>query len=348
MANNFFSRFPTVDYDMDGQGSLLTLTDFTANVDVNDFFANHSAYYTYYDILDGERPDTISYKLYENPNYYWTFFILNNDLRGGLSSAWPLSSNQFESMMTREYDDYSVISFLPQNGSDINGIDISGLFPLTYLDEAYLPYLRLTNESKSEWATILKYDSALLQIVISNIEKSDGTGLPNSITPYLSNSHYKLVWANPFEEDTDEYTENEVLKKEYVDKMISVYSEIDESAIIDESTLDSLPTQAEIDAAIIAFNNAYVFGKQFTPAPSVYRWASYRNAAAEYYTEDSEGNVYSASAFDVLSDPNVITPKYISNFEKEDALNSKKEKIRVIRKDRIVDFINTYFTTLNS
>ena len=122
MANNFFSRFPTVQYNMDGGGSFSTLVDISKNVDVNDVFANSSAYYTYYDIRDGERPDTASYNLYGNSDYHWTFFILNNELRGGLSHAWPLSNNQLDRMMEREYDPYSVISFSPENGVSINAI----------------------------------------------------------------------------------------------------------------------------------------------------------------------------------------------------------------------------------
>lgn len=347
MANNFFSKFPLIDYNIDGQGSFLSLTNFTKNVDVNDFFANHSAYYTFYDIVDGERPDTVSYNLYGNSDYHWTFFILNNELRNGLGSSWPLSSNQLDRMFEQQYDAYSAITLLPASDSN-TGIDVSGLMQLTYLDAAYLPYLRLTTETGTEWAKLLKYDNNLLQAVVYDIERSDGSGTPSTLTPYLSSLYFKFVWVNPFDEveEADEFASNELLKLKFVNSQIEVYAEFDSAAIVDASSLSELPSQAAIKAAIRVINENYVFSKRFLPAPSVYIWASYRNAAAEYYDE-VDGVANSLSSFDVISNDAIITPKYISNHEKELLINAKKEKIRVLRPDRLVEFVNAYFTLLN-
>ena len=79
MAQNFFSRFPKIAYDIVGDGSFLSLTNIVNNVNINSLYTNESTYYTFYEIIDGERPDTVSYKLYGNPSYHWTFFIINND-----------------------------------------------------------------------------------------------------------------------------------------------------------------------------------------------------------------------------------------------------------------------------
>jgi len=54
------------------------------------------------------------------------------------------------------------------------------------------------------------------------------------------------------------------------------------------------------------------------------------------------------SAFDIVSDETIVEPKYISFYEKEYEINARKEKIRVIRKDKINDFVNAYFNTLNA
>ena len=330
---------------MDGQGSFLRLVDFTKNVDVNDFFANHSAYYTYHDIIDGERPDTVSYRLYQNPDYYWTFFILNNNLRGGLNTAWPLSSNQFDRMIEAEYDKYSAITLLPENES-INGIGISGLMQLTRLHAEYLPYLRLSIPNGSETAKILKYDASLLQIIVSDI-KRDGLP-PLSRDSYTSAPYYRLIWINPYETTSDAYVLNIKLKKDFITRQLSIYSEFDSGAIIDPDTLTELPSQADIDAAIAARNESYVFSKRYIPASNKYIWKSYRDAAAEYYTSDNNNKSISRSAFDILSDVNVIIPQYISNHEKEERINNNKEKIRVLRPDKINDFIDAYFNLINS
>lgn len=345
-SNTFFAKFPLISYDIDGTGTKLTLTNIVKNVDVNDNFANHSSYYTYYNIVDGERPDTVSYKLYENTNHYWTFFVLNNDLRTGLNNAWPLSNLALEKMIEQEYDDYSAVTLMPHSLSN-NGIGTSGVPTLMILNAAYLPYLRLANPGGDKIATILKYDHPLNQIVYSNVEYNDGSGPVLDSTSFKESVYFNLKWKNPFTVDTDEYKACEELRQEFVSKTISVYSEFDASAVVDPSTFSELPTQEDIDAAILSVNSAYVFSKRFVGANTNFRWASYRNAASEYYVE-IDGVKRSVSVYDLLTDPNVIVPSYISNYEKEERLNSQKERIKVIRKDRVNDFVTAYFQTLNS
>lgn len=342
---NFFSKFPVVAYDMDGQGSKLALTNIVKNVDVNDFFANHSASYTYYDIIDGERPDTISYKLYGNPNYYWTFFIINNDLRNGLNSAWPMSLNHFERMIEQEYDPYSAITFLPAKGL-ITGMGTSGLMHLAVLDKSYLPYLRLTDGSGTLCASVLKYDNSLLQTVIHDIEYCNGSGSPSSISGFMNSPYYKLLWNNPYDQITeeDQWNEVEALRVEYVSRMLAIYGEFDPSAVIDNSIFDELTSQEDIDAAIADTYSSYVFDKQYVRANQ--KWNSYRDAAAEYYIE-VDGVATSVSAFDVFIADNIVVPSYISFYEKERIINDRKEKIRVVRPDRMNDFVTTYFEVLN-
>lgn len=347
MANNFFSKFPTVDYNMDGRGSLLTLTNIVRNVDVNDLYANNSTYYTYHTIQDGERPDIVSYRIYGNPNYYWTFFILNNELRSGLNFAWPLSSNQLERMLESEYDPYSAITFLPVKGA-INGLANSGVIHLTYFWEAYLPYLRIVSSNKTEWARILRYDNDRMQLLVHTIERVDGSGPPITIDNFLSSNYFMLNWSNPFNEvdDATNWAECERLKVEFIDRMVEIYYEFDSTAKPDVSLYDELGSQAAIDAAIMDYKSDYVFNKQYWPAPRAFIWESYRNAASEYYVETEMGNT-SVSVYDTLMNDNVIIPKYISYYEKESILNSRKVKIRVIRPDRIADFVNSYFSVLN-
>lgn len=352
MATNFFSRFPQIDYNMDGEGSFLTLTNIVKNVDVNDLYANNSTFYTYHEIMDGERPDTISYRIYGTPNYYWTFFILNNDLRAGLNSAWPLSNQQLERMFVQEYDPYTAITFIPTSVT-ANGIGSNGLMNLVYLWEAYLPYLRLTNPSGTEWAKILKYDNHTLQLIIYDIEKSDGSGAVSSRDTFKNSEYFKIAWNNPYDENSIDSTEVtnwencEAARLEFISRTQESYLEFDtQFAQIDPAWLDGL-TQEEIDLTIANYNEGYVFSKVYLPAAAVYRWSSYRDAASEYY-ETIDGVNYSTAAYDTVLDENIVAPQYITFFAREELINSRKTKIRVIRADKIVDFVNAYFNTLNA
>jgi hypothetical protein len=345
MPQNFFSRFPEIQYNIDRQGSFLTLKNIVKNVNVNALYANENTYYTFHQIADGERPDIVSYKIYGTPNYYWTFFIINDGLREGLNNSWPLSNQQFERMIEQEYDAYSSITFLPASET-LNGISTSGLMNLTYFDSKYLPYLRIINAAGTEHARIARYDNATLQLIIYDIRRmSDGSHVLSRDTFINEAFHYKLSWENPHDEGTVEYDNCVRLKNEFITRVNDVYSEIDMSAIIDPAVLGG-DTQEELDAAVLFIKENYVFTKMYLPAPLAFRWSTLRNAASEYYRVIDDQHL-SVSAYDVIVNPSIIQPRFISYYEKEEILNSNKSQIRVIRPDRIQDFVNTYFNVLN-
>ena len=100
---SFFRIFPKVDYDNLGNGVLNKVIDIFRFVKTNQKFTDELSLYSYYEIPEGTRPDVVSQLLYGTPEYYWTFFIINEHLRTGLSS-WPLSSSEFERYLSEEYD----------------------------------------------------------------------------------------------------------------------------------------------------------------------------------------------------------------------------------------------------
>ena len=110
---SFFSQFPKIKYDINADGVKTDLTDMFRHVDVKEHLIDDITTYTWYEILEGERPDVVSNRLYGTPDYYWTFFVLNDDLKNGLND-WPKSYRQFESMLEQDYGDYSTLVFIPR------------------------------------------------------------------------------------------------------------------------------------------------------------------------------------------------------------------------------------------
>lgn len=83
----------------------VSFTDFFRNVGVLFPRINDAKfYYDKVDILDGERPDQLSYRLYGTPGYYWTFFLVNDALRLGESLQWPLSDREMNSRINDAYE----------------------------------------------------------------------------------------------------------------------------------------------------------------------------------------------------------------------------------------------------
>jgi hypothetical protein len=109
----FFNKFPLVAYDLEDNNQLSLLTDFFHYVAKDDDRIAPLLNYEQYNILDGQRPDNVSFNLYGNEAYHWTFFILNDRLKKGISS-WPLSYYQWRQWVTDNYEDKVVLTFFPE------------------------------------------------------------------------------------------------------------------------------------------------------------------------------------------------------------------------------------------
>jgi len=103
----FFKQFPKVQYDFERNGVVQNVVNIYRSVrPLQNFIDNNSAY-TFYEIMNGERPDIVSQRLYDNPNYYWTFFIVNDLLHDGMR-AWPMSQEDLFDYMETEYEGYAI------------------------------------------------------------------------------------------------------------------------------------------------------------------------------------------------------------------------------------------------
>lgn len=121
---SYFNGFPTIDYKF---GNLVENTKFqkiSTYVDMIDQLKDNASFYNKYYIIDGDRPDNVSFKLYNTTEFYWTFYILNDSLR---RSGWPLRYNTLLTKMQKEYPHTTLVttddissSFLP--GSTVTGV----------------------------------------------------------------------------------------------------------------------------------------------------------------------------------------------------------------------------------
>lgn len=100
--SSYFSRFPTLKYDIFGTGKPIELTDIFRAVRLKKNTKDDVLLYTYYEIQEDERPDHVSLKLYGTTDYYWTFFMINDTLIN-LAKDWPLSRSELENKINRMY-----------------------------------------------------------------------------------------------------------------------------------------------------------------------------------------------------------------------------------------------------
>lgn len=98
---SYFKYFPRVPYKFGNETSENTFENISVYADIIDQVKNDVATYEEYYILPGERPDQVSLKLYDTPDYHWTFFLLNDDIK---EQGWPLSNQNLFKYAEKEYN----------------------------------------------------------------------------------------------------------------------------------------------------------------------------------------------------------------------------------------------------
>lgn len=159
---SFFKQFPRVPYDFKQSGVLQDMVDIFRFVRPLPAFLDDAIAYRFYEVKNGERPDIVSQRIYGNPNYYWTFFVVNDHLHDGYN-AWPLSQEDLYTYMEKEYEGY-VIETDPDG--TVAGIadsfkdSLSGRFTLGET---------MTGLTSGATGTLKKKNADMSQLVIQNV-----------------------------------------------------------------------------------------------------------------------------------------------------------------------------------
>lgn len=97
----FFTGFPEIVYKYGNEKDFNRTQNLSVYIDIIDRLKDNSSLYTFYDLYDGERPDQVSQMLYDTTDYYWTFFLLNDNLK---TKGWPLSNKSLIAYVKRKYN----------------------------------------------------------------------------------------------------------------------------------------------------------------------------------------------------------------------------------------------------
>ena len=96
----YFRNFPIINYRFGNNEASVLFPNLSAYIDIIDQVKQEVAFYEKYTILDGDRPDIVSQKLYGTPNFHWTFFAMNDGLR---ESGWPLPEREVREIVKKRY-----------------------------------------------------------------------------------------------------------------------------------------------------------------------------------------------------------------------------------------------------
>lgn len=124
---SYFSKFPKTEYNFFNNGGTSVIPDLFRQARVLDSYLDGPSAYQFYTI-QGERPDQLSQKLYNTPEYYWTFFLVNDNLREGMN-AWPMTQVALEEYIDDKYTNKVLRLYrLPEDTITFNSI--ANIFPI--------------------------------------------------------------------------------------------------------------------------------------------------------------------------------------------------------------------------
>lgn len=162
--------------------------------------ADDISFYSYYTVVNGDRLDVISEKLYGTTDYYWTIILLNNDIINTYEYLPKEYNNELIEYLKGKYPGYALklspgeslagkfemletVSF-----SDYTGI-VSGKFPS-------LGFMTINLTSEDSFPTNQPF-------TLTGETSGDTIQIENAVDYYLAPHHFEnedgewVLWTNP-------------------------------------------------------------------------------------------------------------------------------------------------------
>ena len=98
----FFDSMPKILYDSKGNGEVKVVTNLLKRVAVRTKIKTNSLILDTYNVKNGETPESIADKLYDDPELHWVVLMIN-DITDRYHQ-WPMYEQQFNTYVSEKYD----------------------------------------------------------------------------------------------------------------------------------------------------------------------------------------------------------------------------------------------------
>jgi len=222
----YFKSFPYTYYSLDDASTVQVVTNITNRVTLSDEVKNNLGLYDEYDIKDGETPELVADKFYNNSELHWLVLHYNDIIDPRFD--WPLDTNNLNRYVASKYADVNAVHHYEDvNGNYTNGnvyLISSGAFVYFNINDA------ITNNTNIGIGYITEKNST------SNVKVTITTGgfktgdqiLQSSNTNNKANVTSTIVLSGipitnfTFEDETNESKRRiKLLKASYVDSIVN-------------------------------------------------------------------------------------------------------------------------------
>ena len=124
---SYFSNFPVIPYDAEGNGKLKDVTNLLRRVVVRTKIEENTSVFDTYDVKEGETPEIIAHKLYGDINLHWVILLFNKVK--DRYHDWPMTQRQFDLFMIDKYGQENInavhhYEISQESGHETTKIDI--------------------------------------------------------------------------------------------------------------------------------------------------------------------------------------------------------------------------------
>ena len=103
----YFQNFPTIPYDSTGTGEYKGVTNLLRRVGIRAKVKANTMLYDTYDVRNGETPESIAFKLYDDAELHWVILLVN-DITDRFHD-WPMTEAQFLQFIKDKYTNVDAI-----------------------------------------------------------------------------------------------------------------------------------------------------------------------------------------------------------------------------------------------
>tara|TARA_X000001382_G_scaffold16681_1_gene10497 strand:+ start:787 stop:1320 length:534 start_codon:yes stop_codon:yes gene_type:complete len=103
----YFSNFPLIIYDSVGNGNFKIVTNLMKRVAMRTKVRTNTLLFDTYDIKEGETPEILADKLYNDSTLHWIILYVNNIT--DRYHQWPMSSGQFNDFIADKYSNIDAV-----------------------------------------------------------------------------------------------------------------------------------------------------------------------------------------------------------------------------------------------
>ena len=103
----YFANFPLIVYDSVGNGDFKFVTNLLKRVALKTKVRTNTLLYDTYDVKNGETPEMIADKLYDDPELHWIILYVNNIT--DRYHQWPMATGQFNTFVNDKYTNIDAV-----------------------------------------------------------------------------------------------------------------------------------------------------------------------------------------------------------------------------------------------